>query len=398
MIYLQKLNRLNLLLILILCASGSLNVQAQETEEDALQAEEQAVEAPAEEELLTPAEALRQQRLEREAAAEQQALEEAMTQEETQAVQSTDGDALPNVSQIKIRTDGFPLAGERNITVYPGDNPAASMDQEAMMEDIRREAFDAAVTGLFPLKPEDIKSLLRYYDETEEAAQGPIYDLPQPEVSVVTVSIDPGVPPPTIKTAVGHVTTLNMLDITGAPWPIQDITWAGDFEVIEPEEGGHIIRITPMAKFTYGNISVRLLTLKTPITFGIRVERDSVHFRVDARVPEFGPFAEAQLMEGGTQLVAGSTTLTSVLDGAPPAGAQMLSVSGVDGRTTAYKLGGKTYVRTPLTLLSPGWESSVSSADGMNVYALNETPVLLLSDQGQFMRATLREKEDIFDE
>ena len=309
------------------------------------------------------------------------------------------GDALPSVSSLKIRTQGFPLMGqEGNITVYPGDNPADEVSQEAMMEDIRREAFDAAVTGLFPLKPQDIKQLLRYYDQTEEAAQGPIYDLPTPEISVLTVSMDPGVPPPVIKTAVGNVTTLNILDITGAPWPIQDITWAGDFDVIEPEEGGHIIRITPMAKFTYGNISIRLLTLKTPITFSLRVGRDTVHYRVDARVPEFGPFAEAQLIEGGTQLVAGSSTLTAVLDGTPPSGAEQLSVSGVDGRTTAYRLSGMTYVRTPLTLLSPGWESSVSSADGMNVYALNNTPVLLLSDQGQFKRATLNEKKDLFDE
>ncbi len=329
---------------------------------------------------------------------EQQQTETQQEEQTEQTAQTNENEALPNVTELKIRAQGFPLIGESNITVYPGDNPADSVNQEAMIEDIRREAFDAAVTGLFPLKPNHIKSLLRYYDETEEAAQGPIYDLPSPEVSVLTVSMDPGVQPPTIKTAIGHVTTLNVLDITGAPWPIQDITWAGDFELTEPEEGGHIIRITPMAKFTYGNLSIRLLTLKTPITFAVRVGRESVHYRVDARVPEFGPFAEAQLMEGGTQLVAGSTTLTAVLDGAPPSGAQALNVSGVDGRTTAYRMGAMTYVRTPLTLLSPGWESSVSSADGMNVYALNQTPILLLSDQGQFKRATLTEKKDIFDE
>ena len=61
-------------------------------------------------------------------------------------------------------------------------------------------------------------------------------------------------------------------------------------------------------------------------------------------------------------------------------------------------MGGTTYVRTPLTLLSPAWQSSVSSADGMNVYALTNAPVLLLSDGGEFQRAILKEKEDLLDD
>lgn len=356
--------------------------------------EEVAAEEPSAEGLALPEEEKETEPENKEAAPQEAAVEEGITD-------SNATDALPaggaNISRVRIETKGFGLAAARNINVYPGDNPG-EMSQEEFAEDIRQEAFDAALTGLFPLKPEDIETLLKHYDRTERAAQSPPYDLPRPEVSVQTISMDPGVMPPVIKTAVGHVTTVNILDITGAPWPVQDITWAGDFEIVEPEEGGHIIRITPMTKFGYGNMSVRLLTLKTPVTFALRVGRDSVHYRMDARIPEFGPFAQAQLMEGRAQLVAGSSTLTTVLDGVPPPGAVRLSVAGTDGRTSAYKVGGLTYVRTPLTLLSPGWESSVSSADGMNVYALNNTPVLLLSDKGQFIRAKLKEQKDLFDE
>ena len=305
-------------------------------------------------------------------------------------------EALPQAVELRLDTEGFDVSAGNKIDVRVEQTAEGEMTQEELAESVRQEAYDAAITGLFPLKPDEIENLLKHYDETERAAQSPPWALPRPEVSVQTISMDPGVNPPVIKTSVGHVTTVNILDITGAPWPVQDITWAGDFEIVEPNEGEHIIRITPLAKFAYGNMSVRLLTLKTPITFSLRAERETVHYRVDARIPEFGPFAQAQLIEGGTQLVAGNTLLTSILDGAPPSGSQRLDVSGVDGRTTAYRIGGLTYVRTPLTLLSPGWESAVSSADGMNVYALNSTPVLLLSDQGQFMRAKLREKEDLF--
>jgi len=306
-------------------------------------------------------------------------------------------DALPEVTRLRIKTENFDDYVPKSSEITIRHDPEAKT-QDQIQQEIRQEAFDAAITGLFPLTPDEIRSLLERYDETNEAVKEPIDGYPQPEVGVRTVSLDPGAMPAQIKTAVGYVTTVNVLDSTGAPWPIQDVTWAGDFEIVQPEEGGHIIRIIPLDEHAYGNMSVRLLTLKTPITLSLRVGRDTVHYRMDIRIPEFGPFAEAPLIDGSTDLVAGNETLTTILDGVPPEGAVRLSVSGVDGRTTAFALNGRTYVRTPLTLLSPGWMSSVSSADGMNVYALNETPVLLLSDEGKFQRARLSEKKDLFDE
>ena len=300
-------------------------------------------------------------------------------------------DALPDV--------GAPPLSDLVLTDDGGASLPMAKTQQQLQQEIRSEAYDAAVTGTFPMSPEQIKSLLKRYDETQKVVETPIYDAPKPEITVQNISLDPGVLPPTVKTAVGNVTTINMLDATGAPWPVQDVTWAGDFEVVEPEEGGHIIRITPMAQFARGNIVIRLLTLKTPLTMTLETSRDVVQYRVDARIPEYGPFASAPLMQGAkSTLVAGSPDLTSLLDGVMPGGMSKLQVGGVDGRTTAYIMGGTTYVRTPLTLLSPAWQSSVSSADGMNVYALSNAPVLLLSDGGEFLRATLQEKEDLLDE
>lgn len=312
-------------------------------------------------------------------------------------------DALPDVqtTTVRIKTEGFDYVGEGAASFEVQDhdqNTDRKKTSEELAEEIRQEAYDAALTGLFPLRPEDIRRLLKEYDETRRAVEEPVQGIPTPRVNVTTVSLDPGVPPLELKTAVGHITSLNILDVTGAPWPVQDISWAGDFEIIEPEEGGHIIRITPMANSAYGNMSIRLLTLKTPITIMLRTERDEVQYRVDARIPEYGPFAKAPLIEGGNTLIAGNALLMSILDGTPPDLAERLEVSGVDGRTSAYKINNKTYVRTPLTLLSPGWDQSVSSADGMKVYSLNDTPVVLLSDRGKFMRASLKPGKDLFDE
>jgi intracellular multiplication protein IcmK len=66
-----------------------------------------------------------------------------------------------------------------------------------------------------------------------------------------------------------------------------------------------------------------------------------------------------------------------------------MKVDGVDGRTTVWKIAETVYLRTPLTLLSPAWNASAASADGMNVYTLEDTPVILLSDQGRMVKARI---------
>ena len=309
-------------------------------------------------------------------------------------------DALPAISDVQFRleTEGFEGVAARDITTRIDVGDLEGQTPEELEAEIRREAFDAAITGMFPLQPENIRSLLGAYEDTQKAIEEPLKGVPTPQVNVQTISLDPGVEPMVISTSTGYITTLNMLDITGAPWPIQDISWAGNFEVTEPEQGGHIVRIMPLGNSAYGNISMRLLTLKTPVTIRLETVPDRVQYRIDARIPEYGPFAEAQLIQGGIERVAGNGTIMSILDGVIPDSAEKLAVSGVDGRTTAYRLNNVTYVRSPLTLLSPGWEQSVSSADGMNVYALADAPVLLFSDSGRFERASLSPYRDFLDD
>lgn len=320
-----------------------------------------------------------------------------------QAAQEYDdggGQALPQ-ADVAPRSPGLELvpdatARSEQALIDPFAPPPQTRPQtpEEIEAYVRGKAFDAAITGLLPMRPDEIRRLLERFDETRQAVETPIYPYPEPEIVAETVSLDPGARPPEVKVAVGHVTTLTILDVTGAPWPIQDVTWGGNFEVIKPEEGGHVLRVTPLSEFTYGNISLRLLELKTPVTFILKTHRDKVQYRFDARIPEFGPYASAPLIEGGITLVAGNDVLNAILEGVPPSGAVKMAVDGADGRTSAYTYQSTTYVRTPLTLLSPGWSGSVSSADGMNVYATASAPVLLLSDRGKVIRARISNRND----
>ena len=301
------------------------------------------------------------------------------------------GSALPDGGILEPRSPGL------SLPLDPGFS-GASFKQVEKTEDeinaeVREAAFNAALTGLLPLEPPEIRRVLERYDQTREAVEVPIYPYPEPQVVVKDIPLEPGIRPVEIRLATGHVTTVNFLDISGAPWPIQDISWAGNFEVLQPESGSNVIRITPMSEFAYGNLSIRMVEAKTPITFVLKTHREGVYYRMDARLPEYGTLATPPLIDGRITIAAGSPTITAILGGVPPRDAVRLQVSGVDGRTSAYRHGGMVYVRTPLTLLSPAWTSSMRSADGTSVYSLSDSPVLLLSDNGRMVRARLTDKD-----
>lgn len=271
---------------------------------------------------------------------------------------------------------------------------------EELEDSFRKEAFDQALKQLLPLKPREIRSTLEHYDRTVESTELPVHPYPRPESVVQNISLDPGVAPLTVKLAYGYVSTLSILDSSGAPWPIEDISWVGDFKIVEStvDETTHMLRVSPESKFAHGNVSMRLVDLDAPVIMTFETGRDVVHYRFDAVVPKRGPGAKTPLISNGITLTAGDPDMSIALSGVVPQGAETLTVSGVDGRTTAYVYNGMTYVRTPLTLLSPGWDSSVTSADGTKIYALEETPVILLSDRGRMVRARLTAREGLLDE
>lgn len=267
-------------------------------------------------------------------------------------------------------------------------------EQEIRQKKTEEASFDEALKMLLPMRPEQIREVLDTFKDSREAAETPIA-MPVPKSAVETISLDPGQTPPVIKTAAGRVTTLTLLDATGSPWPIQDASWAGKFDITPPEEGGHVVRITPQTTHGVGNISIRLVDLITPVTFTLQAGIEEVYYRFDARIPKQGPLAKTPIIEnGGLKTVAGDdANLVQVLDGTPPGGSEKMKIEGVDGRTSVWRVSGRIYLRTPLTLLSPSWDSSVTSADGMNVYTLNDTPVILLSDEGRMVRAHIAARE-----
>ncbi|HEU0117591.1 MAG TPA: DotH/IcmK family type IV secretion protein, partial [Alphaproteobacteria bacterium] len=208
------------------------------------------------------------------------------------------------------------------------------------------------------------------------------------EVRVETVSLDPGVQPPQVHLSAGYVTTINMVDATGEPWPILDVGIGGNFEVSPTSAGSHVVRVMPLTRVGDGNLSVLLKDLPTPVIFRLTAGGPSVDMRFDARIAKMGPGAKTPLIQH-PKLEAGNENMMMILENTPPSGASRLKIAGLDARTMAWSMDSHVYVRTPLTLLSPAWNASVASADGMTVYDIGDAPVLLMSDNGAMVRATL---------
>ena len=271
----------------------------------------------------------------------------------------------------------------------PQDMQSAVEAQAAEQDrQFREKAFKEALKNLLPLSKDEIRQTLGAFVDNRQAAETPIY-VPTPETRIQTVSLDPTAEPLTIHVAPGYVTTVSILDASGAPWPVQDMSYAGKFTITPPESGGNVIRIIPMSAHGQGNLSVRFVDLITPVVFTLVAGIETVDYRLDIRLPKNGPLAKTPLIEfGGIDSVAGDDqNLSAVLDGVMPKEAEKLRVKGVDGRTTAWRVNDTVYLRTPLSLLSPTWAASASSADGTTVYTLNDAPVILLSDEGRMVQA-----------
>ena len=286
----------------------------------------------------------------------------------------------------------------------PGANPGtptsadeaqvdAKIEQAIREQEHNQQSFDRAAHGLLPLSTEQIREYMRRLETTQKSSQPPSSGPPKPQVKLTTLSLDPGVDPPIINLVAGYVTTITIVDATGEPWPIADIGVGGNFEVTPTSSGSHVIRVMPLTRFTTGNMSVLLKDLSTPVIFRLASGNGPVDLRYDARVPKLGPNAKAPLINR-PHLEAGDENIMLILDNAPPGAAKRMRVNGVDTRTMAWMLDSHVYVRTPLTLLSPAWDASVSSGDGMTVYEIGDAPVLLMSDNGALVRARLIRDED----
>lgn len=249
---------------------------------------------------------------------------------------------------------------------------------------INREAFETVRKKMFPLKSEQVLKLHQEYNASEFALASSAGTPPRPAVTTQTVKLDPGSTPSVIRLGQGFISTVVFLDSTGAPWPIvaYDLGDPSSFN-IQWDKSGNILMIQSRKLYTYGNMAIRLQGLNTPIMLTLVPGQQAIDYRVDMRVLGYGPNAK-NLPSTVNLPAAGSNVLMQVLDDVPPPGSRQMKVKG--GPAKAWTVGHTMYVRTRLTVLSPGWVSMMTSADGMHVYEMPDSPILLVSWHGKVMQ------------
>jgi len=252
---------------------------------------------------------------------------------------------------------------------------------------LRDEAFKELLNKTFPLKPAQIEELHREYDKSQVAINATPNAPPQPISSTLTIDLSPGATPPIIRLATGFVTSIVFMDSTGQAWPVADYNLGnpGGFN-IKWDNKTNTLFIQSTKDHITGNMAVRLAELETPIMISIVTGQKDVDYRIDFQVPGNGPNATAPVLDHALPQAA-SHALLSALDGVPPVGSIELKMAKDYGRAWAYN--GKLLFRTKLTLLSPAWSSSVSSADGTKVYELMQTPLILASLNGKTIKIEL---------
>lgn len=249
---------------------------------------------------------------------------------------------------------------------------------------INEVAFKKVTEQMFPLSPDEIIRLKQMYHTSEFAQASSAGTPPKPTATSQFVNLSPGSTPPVIRLSQGFVSSLVFLDSTGAPWPITayDLGDPTAFN-IQWDKTSNTLMIQASKLYTYGNLAVKLQGLNTPVMLTLIPGQKAVDYRVDLRVQGYGPNAKNLPMEDGIPPAA-SDLLLHVLEGVPPNGSTRLTVSGGDAR--AWLLNDRMYVRTNLTVLSPGWIGSMTSADGMHAYEMQKAPVLLVSWHGKVMQ------------
>ncbi len=288
----------------------------------------------------------------------------------------------------------FPLQGwaQSQITVRPSQG-----DVDA---DLDRQAQGIARRRNLPLTGEMIDDLARAHgqvrDAEERAMQGSIA---LPATRSVNISLGPGGATPILEAVRGYPTAIAFLDSTGQPWPIiwdtnsnPNVDNSG-FDVSVPEKGSNVMQIIPRSAAPRGGLLVYLKGAPVPLTFMVIAGRERYDARVDARVADRGPNAKVQIITRPNTPETGAAYLTAMLDGTPPAEAVPLAVSGVSpDEVRAWRMGGRVYLRTRYTVISPEWVASEAGPSGMSIYALPATPIVLLSANGRSVSARLTEQ------
>lgn len=278
----------------------------------------------------------------------------------------------------------------------PG-NPATQTPQtEPKAEDPLHDIFMEALDDVFPLDPEQIRTLRNRQNQTEEA----ITRTPAAKIRSESrpLPLEPGqVPLPVVLTP-GYVGAVAFFDSTGAPWPVSRAVIGNDalFNLVtsskasstetntEPAGDAHVLYVTPLREHANSNILIHLEGAPVPVVIPLVSDPSTSKNRQHQGVVNFmarsrGPKAKPPVFAGVAPTI--SDAMMSFLDGVPPEGAKSVALQpGVEG-VQLWEKDNKYYLRGVHQLIWPAYKSYAEN-NGVRIYEMPRAPSLMLSVNG----------------
>ncbi|HBS51575.1 MAG TPA: type IV secretion protein IcmK [Coxiellaceae bacterium] len=300
--------------------------------------------------------------------------------------QSNDAMSAPAISQapsagLVSAASAVAQVDDQQSSSVPAATGAANNTQPNLYD----QAFSGVVNQLLPMSPQQIAKLREVFTESQLAAATPPGVPPKPTSTSLMVDLSTKAVPPVIRLGAGYISSIVFVDATGQPWPIAAYS-IGDPSAfnIQWDKKGNTLLIQGATFYKRSNLAVILRDLNTPVMMTLISGQEAVDYRVDLRVPGMGPNA-IFVQDGIPEAV--NPMLLDVLNGIPPKGSKEIKVRG--GDCQAWLLNGKLYLRTNLNVISPGWQSIMSSIDGKHAYQLQPSPVILTLQNGRDKILTL---------
>ncbi|MBA2654552.1 MAG: type IV secretion protein IcmK [Gammaproteobacteria bacterium] len=293
---------------------------------------------------------------------------------------------LPPQTNVTTTTTTTGPALPPGVPAPPGAGVINAPENEA--NNLRDQAFSETTDNLLPLTPDQIRTLHSLFSNTQRAVGETPGIPPRPTSSSKIVNLACGATPPIIRLTAGFVSSLVFLDASGAPWPIDSYDLGDPRSYnIQWDRKSNMLLVQAITEYKSGNLAVMLRGFGTPVMLTLLPGQRAVDYRVDLRIPSLGPNAAPSSMP---EVLPGASNpiLLDVLNGIPPVGSRALQIPGRD--CSVWLLAGKIYLRTRLTVLSPAWISTLSSADGMHAYEMLPTPVILASENGKMVKLTIQ--------
>ncbi len=274
--------------------------------------------------------------------------------------------------------------------ISEGGQPA----DDVPLEVLRERAFQVLMEEMYPTTPKQLTTI----KEKEREYNQVLYDNEEPNelTELIQVSTKPGAHPVTVKVAPFHTTTINLIDLTGQPWPLAAVM-AGNkedytVEKVETHASHNVIQIQPKREFGTTNVVLSLVGLSTTISIKLKNDRYEYHptpiLQLDLEGPQAKPVVINTLGS-----VNEDSALKSIVLGIRP-DESFIPLKSSDPNVEAWQRKEELFIRTKYYPSYPIPRGIHHGPSEYKAFLLSFLPILTLTDANGYEHSVTLERSE----